>query len=185
MMQEHGWQQRRPPVVSIVGRSGSGKTSLLEKLIPELKGRGYRIGTIKHHAHPGFEFDVPGKDTWRHAQAGSEHVIIAAPGKVASICFPEEDPNLDTLAARMPDVDLILAEGYHWEDKPKIEVLRAARSTELRCAPEELLAVVTDMTLDVPVRCFDLNDVVGIADLLEHHFVLAAVQAESYARRIS
>jgi len=125
MMQEDGRARKHPPVVSIVGRSGSGKTTLLEKLIPELKGRGYRIGTIKHHAHSGFEIDVSGKDTWRHAQAGSEHVIIAAPGKMASICFPEEDPSLDSLAAMMPDVDLILAEGYQWEDKPKIEVMRA------------------------------------------------------------
>lgn len=71
------------PIICVVGRSKSGKTTLLEKLIPELKRRGYRVATIKHHSHPGFEIDVPGKDTWRHAQAGSDHVIISAPDKVA------------------------------------------------------------------------------------------------------
>ncbi len=170
-------QHKKPPIVSIVGHSGSGKTTLIEKLIPELKRRGYRIGTIKHHAHPGFEIDVPGKDTWRHASAGSEHVIIAAPGKMASISFPEEDPSLDSLAALMPQVDLILTEGYHWEDKPKIEVLRAARSKALRCTPDRLMAVVTDMALELPVPCFDMHDVAGVADLLERRFILKTGRA--------
>ena len=82
------------PILSIVGKSGSGKTTLLEKLIAELKRRGYRVATIKHHAHPGFEIDQPGKDTWRHAQAGSDHVVIAAPDKIASIRRLERDNQL-------------------------------------------------------------------------------------------
>ena len=79
------------PLVCVVGRSKSGKTTLLEKLIRELKNRGYRIGTIKHHSHPGIEMDKPGKDTWRHARAGRDHVVIAAPDQVASIRRVERD----------------------------------------------------------------------------------------------
>ncbi|MCU0489929.1 MAG: molybdopterin-guanine dinucleotide biosynthesis protein B, partial [Anaerolineales bacterium] len=73
------------PILSIIGKSNSGKTTLLEKLIPELRQRGYRVATIKHHAHAGFEIDQPGKDTWRHAQAGSQVVVITAPDKLALI----------------------------------------------------------------------------------------------------
>ncbi|MFQ5576026.1 MAG: molybdopterin-guanine dinucleotide biosynthesis protein B [Anaerolineae bacterium] len=95
-----------PPVICVVGRSKAGKTTLLEKLIPRLKERGYRLATIKHHSHPGIEMDRPGKDTWRHARAGSDHVIIAAPDRVASIRRVERPPTLDELAAGIKNVDL-------------------------------------------------------------------------------
>ena len=68
-------------ILSIVGKSKSGKTTLVEKIIAELKRRNYRVATIKHHSHPGFEIDHPGKDSWRHAQAGSDHAVVAAPDK--------------------------------------------------------------------------------------------------------
>jgi len=64
-----------------------------------MKQRGYRVGTIKHHSHPGFELDRPGKDTWRHAEAGSDHVVIAAPDKVASIRRVDREPTLDEITA--------------------------------------------------------------------------------------
>ncbi len=155
------------PIICVVGRSEVGKTTLLEKLIPELKGRGYRVATVKHHAHAGFEIDQPGKDTWRHAQAGSDHVVIAAPDKVASIRRVEREPTLDEIAATIEDVDIILTEGYKHTDKPKIEVVRAARGTLPICAPEELLAVVSDVAVTFDVPRFDLDDVVGLADLVE------------------
>jgi len=90
---------KTPPIISIVGKSKSGKTTLLEKIIPELKKRNYRVATIKHHAHRGLEIDQPGKDTWRHAQAGSDHIVIVAPDKVASIRKVESAPTLDEIAA--------------------------------------------------------------------------------------
>jgi len=99
------------PIVAIVGKSGSGKTTLLEGLIRELKQRGYRVGTIKHDAH-AFEIDRPGTDTWRHAQAGSEHVVISLAQRVASIRRVEREQRLDELAAGMADVDIVLTEGY-------------------------------------------------------------------------
>jgi molybdopterin-guanine dinucleotide biosynthesis protein B len=159
------------PVVSIVGRSGSGKTTLMEKLIPELKRRGYRVGTIKHHVHEGFEIDYPGKDTWRHARAGSEHVVIASPRKVAEIKQVEREPTLDEIVAGMRDVDIILTEGYHWEGKLKIEVVRAERSRELLCRQEDLFAITTDLDHDFAVPSFGLERVEEIIDLIERELI--------------
>jgi molybdopterin-guanine dinucleotide biosynthesis protein MobB len=155
------------PVICVVGRSKSGRTTLMEKLIRELKRRGYRVGTIKHHSHAGFEVDQPGKDTWRHAQAGSDHVVIAAPDKVASIRRVDQEPGLYELAAAMTDVDVILAEGYLRSGLHRIEVVRAARSPEPLCKADELLAVATDVPLASDVPCFVLDDAVGLADLIE------------------
>jgi molybdopterin-guanine dinucleotide biosynthesis protein MobB len=155
------------PVICVVGRSKSGRTTLMEKLIRELKRRGYRVGTVKHHAHPGFEVDRPGKDTWRHAQAGSDHVVIAAPDKVASIRRVEQEPGLYEIAATMTDVDVILAEGYLRSGRYRIEVVRAARSSEPLCPPDELLAVATDLPLSCEVPCFVLDDASGLANLIE------------------
>jgi molybdopterin-guanine dinucleotide biosynthesis protein B len=155
------------PVVCVVGRSKSGRTTLIEKLIGELKGRGYRVGTVKHHAHPGFELDRPGKDTWRHAQAGSDHVVIAAPDKVAAIRRVAREPGLDEIAATMTDVDVILAEGYLRSGKHRIEVVRAARSCEPICTPDELLALASDVQVPYDVPQFGLDDAAGLVDLIE------------------
>jgi molybdopterin-guanine dinucleotide biosynthesis protein B len=168
----HSKTMPNTPILCIVGRSGSGKTTLLEKLIPELKRRGLRVATIKHHVHPGFEIDQPGKDSWRHAQAGSDHVFLVASDKVASIRRVDREPTLDEIAATIQGVEIILVEGYKWAAKPKIEVVRAARSTEIVSSPNELLAIVSDMHFplsDIPR--FDLNDVPGLADLIESRFL--------------
>jgi len=143
------------PIISVVGKSQVGKTTLLEKLIAELKRRGYRVGTIKHDTH-GFEIDKPGKDSWRHAQAGSDAVLISSPEKVA-----------------MGGVDLVLTEGYKSGDKPKIEVSRQARGQELLCQEEELLALVTDQPFDLDVPQFEHGDVAGLADLIEKECLMS------------
>jgi molybdopterin-guanine dinucleotide biosynthesis protein B len=157
---------KAPPIVSVVGKSGVGKTVFLEKLIAELKGRGFRIGTVKHDTH-GFEIDQPGKDSWRHAQAGSDTVVLSSPWRVAVIKRLEEEMGLDEIAqAYLPDVDLILAEGYKSAHKMKIEVSREQRGQQLISPVEELIAVVTDQTFDVSVPHFAMDDVTGVADLL-------------------
>jgi molybdopterin-guanine dinucleotide biosynthesis protein MobB len=164
--------ERPLPIVSVVGRSDVGRTTLLEKLIPELKRRGYRVATIKHHAHPGFEVDKPGKDTWRHAQAGSDQVVIAAPDRVAAIRYVPHALTLDEIATTLiQDVDIILTEGYRRARKPQIEVLRAARGTEPICDPEDLFAIASDVPLSLNVPCFDLDDALGLADLIEVRFL--------------
>jgi len=156
-----------PPIIGIAGRSGVGKTTFIEKLLPELKRRGYRVGTIKHHAHPGFEIDQPGKDTWRHAQAGSDHVVIAAPDRVATIRRVNADPPLSALAAAMTDVDVILTEGYGRTPIPKLELVRAALSTDPICNPQHVLGYITDCALDGGIPCLPFEDVRGVADLIE------------------
>ncbi len=154
------------PIISIVGRSGCGKTTLLENLIPELKKRNFRVGTIKHHAHLGFEIDHPGKDTWRHAQAGSDHVVIAAPDKIASIKRLKDRLSLDEIALSMADVDIILTDGYQSAGKPAIEVIRATNGKKPICQPEQLIAVASDIVLSIDTPQFELNDYSGIIDMV-------------------
>jgi molybdopterin-guanine dinucleotide biosynthesis protein B len=157
-------------IISVVGRSQSGKTTLIEKLIPELKKRGYRIGTIKH-AHHGFDIDKSGKDSWRHWDAGADTVMVASPGKVAMI-KNDDCEALDCLKNYFDDVDLVITEGYKKEHKPKIEVLRAARHSRLICeADRHLFAVVTDVDIHPDVPIFGLDDIEKLADLIEEKFL--------------
>ena len=157
-----------PPVLSIVGKSGSGKTTLIEKLVPELKRRGYRVGTIKHGTHR-FEIDHPGKDSHRHFHAGADAVVIASSEKIAFIkrvqALPELDPMVSWL---LEDVDLVIAEGYKSADKPKIEVFRAAVHPDPACGPNDgRIAWVTDDDIRTDEPRFSLNDVAGVADFIE------------------
>lgn len=161
-----GAGDRLPPIVSVVGRSGSGKTVFLEKLIAELKQRGFKVGTIKHHLHD-FDIDQQGKDSWRHARAGSDTVIISSPKKVAMVKRLENEMGIDRLVrGYMGDLDLVLTEGYKSRAKQRIEVYRNERGGTLVSAPEDLLAVVSDTSLDLEVPQFGLDDAAGVADLI-------------------
>jgi molybdopterin-guanine dinucleotide biosynthesis protein B len=159
------------PILSIVGRSSVGKTTLIEKIIPELKQRGYRVATVKHHSHPGFDIDKPGKDTWRHAQAGSDHVIIASPDKIASIRRLGREMNLDQIAANINDVDIILTEGYKNAGKPALEVVRAEISDELLCNSPQLVALASDIELSSLAPQFRLDEITQIVDFIESSFL--------------
>lgn len=159
------------PIISVVGKSDVGKTTLLEKLLVELKKRCYRVATIKHDVH-GFNIDQPGKDTWRHAQAGADTVIISSPSKVAVISKVNQEQDIDQVAAMAVDVDLILTEGYKRANKPKIEVFRTGVYDELLCEPHELIAIASDCQFDKGVPCFNLDDAVGIVDLIEKLYLV-------------
>ena len=159
-----------PPVVSIVGKSKSGKTALIEKLIGELKSRGYRVATIKHTPQ-GMTFDEPDKDSWRHIQAGSEATAITSPDKMVLIKPIAQDVTLGEIVRFFgEDYDIILAEGFKQDDAPKIEVHRKEVGPPLTSI-RKLIAIVTDEPLETRTRQFSLQDVKGLADLLEEGFI--------------
>ena len=165
-----------PPVVSIVARSGTGKTTLLEKLIAELKSRGYRVGAIKHDAHR-FDIDHEGKDSWRLTRAGADTMLITSPEKIAMVRKnPSPEPDLaETVAAYCGDLDIVLSEGFKRSAMPKIEVHRKERSSSLLCRDEwfdpALIAVASDEPLELDVPIFDINDAAGLADLIVARFL--------------
>ena len=159
------------PVISFIARSGTGKTTLLEKIITELKNRGYKIATIKHHSHVGFDIDIPGKDSWRFAQAGSDHVIIASPDKIASYCKLDEEMQLDEIIKPIRGVDVILVEGYKESGKPTIQVLRQETGLDILMEASALYAIVTDVPLDFLGPQFDINDVQGITEFIIEAFI--------------
>jgi len=159
-----------PPVVSIVGKSKSGKTTLIEKLIRELKSRGYRVATIKHTSQ-SLTFDEPGKDSWRHTQAGSKATMISSPDKVVLIKPVARDISLEETAHLLgEDYDIILTEGFRQGDAPKIEVHRKVAGPPLTTT-KKLIAIATDEPLETKTRQFSLEDIKGLADLLEQGFI--------------
>jgi molybdopterin-guanine dinucleotide biosynthesis protein MobB len=166
-----------PPVVSIVAKSGTGKTTLLEKLIAELKRRGYRVGAIKHDAH-SFDIDREGKDSWRLTRAGADTMLITSPDKLALVkqYRSDQEPSLaESAAVYCRDVDIVLTEGFKRSSMPKIEVHRRKRSDELLCRGEEhdptLIAVASDSALEVDVPLYDINDAKGLCDLIVRRYL--------------
>ncbi|MFA4965302.1 MAG: molybdopterin-guanine dinucleotide biosynthesis protein B [Thermoleophilia bacterium] len=155
-----------PALVAIVGKSDSGKTTLIEKVIPELVRLGLRVGTIKHDAH-SFEIDHPGKDSWRHGQAGALAYAIASPERLAFITRLDGEMPLAEIARRyFAGFDLVLAEGYKRTAPHRVELFRVgAGHAEPLCGPGEAMALVTD----APLRhkhAFGLDDAAGLARFL-------------------
>ncbi len=160
------------PAISIVGKTGSGKTQLIEKLIPEFKRRGYRVATVKH-SPGGMEVDKPGKDSWRFAEAGSDAVAVSSPDKLAGIKTVDHDSSIEEIWHLIgSDFDLVLFEGFKKGKAPKIEVYRKELGEDLLCPAEVLSAIVTDEVLDINVPQFPLSDTQAIADFIEKKVVL-------------
>jgi molybdopterin-guanine dinucleotide biosynthesis protein B len=154
-------------IISIVGKSHSGKTTLLEKLIAELKRRGYRVAIIKHSHHKD-DLDVAEKDTWRFTKAGSELSAINSLDHLAIYRHMDKYFEPQDIASFIRwDYDILLTEGFKGSNYPKIEVHRAEQGKDLVSDPKLLLAVVTDEPLDVSVPQFSRDDVSGIADIIE------------------
>ncbi|MDO8532376.1 MAG: molybdopterin-guanine dinucleotide biosynthesis protein B [Dehalococcoidia bacterium] len=155
-------------VFCIVGKSNSGKTTLLERLIPRLTGRGLSVAAIKHHIHGDFEFDQAGKDSYRLRRAGARTMVLSSPKELVTIRGATADTPLATLAAALAvEHDLVLAEGYK-ETKGflKVEVHRQSLGPDLITAPEERLAVVSDGSPVVACPLFSLEDIAGLEALL-------------------
>lgn len=154
-------------VISLVGKSNSGKTTLMEKLITELTKRGYKIAIVKH-SHHADDLDTAKKDTWRFTQAGSVLSAINSLDHLAIYRRMEDffDPR-DISSSILWDYDIILTEGFKGSSYPKIEVHRAEQGKELLTDTRLLLAIVTDEPLDVSVPQLAHDDVNGIADIIE------------------
>jgi molybdopterin-guanine dinucleotide biosynthesis protein B len=161
------------PIVSIVGKSDVGKTTLLEKLVAELTSRGYRVATVKHDAH-SFDIDHKGKDSWRHKQAGASLTIISSPEKLALVTDTDHDHSLAEIRDKfVQGVDLILTEGYKREVHPKIEVCRKELYPELLCKEDDNLIAVAGDPPDPPkdMPLFDLNEPGPLCDFIEERFL--------------
>jgi molybdopterin-guanine dinucleotide biosynthesis protein B len=159
-----------PPVISIVGKSSTGKTTFLEKLIRELAGRHYRVATIKH-SHHAISFDQPNKDSWRHAKAGAAATMVSSTTEIQIIKPVPRELTIEELASHLgADYDIILSEGFSRGNAPKVEIHRKDAGPLLETA-NNLFAVVTDEPLDTDAAQFSHDDVKGVADLLVERFI--------------
>jgi molybdopterin-guanine dinucleotide biosynthesis protein MobB len=161
--------------VSFVAKSGTGKTTLLEKVIAHLKERGYRVGVVKHDAH-SFDIDHPGKDSHRLAAAGADTMLISSPEKLAMISRHAASPPVEELLTQyFTGMDIVLTEGFKKSSLPKIELHRKERSSTLLCRGENfdptLIAVASDEQLELDVHLLDLNDPEEVADFIEARFL--------------
>jgi len=161
---------KKPYAIAVVGNSGAGKTTLLERLIPALKGKGLRVGVVKHDAHR-FDIDHPGKDSHRLTAAGADTMMITSSEKLALVKRHAASPPVDELLERyFSDMDLVLVEGFRGSSLPKVEVHRKDFRRALICRGERndpaLAAVASDEPLDVDVPLLDLNDPGAIAEFI-------------------
>lgn len=162
-----------PATISIVGKSSSGKTTFLEKLIRELASRGYRVATIKH-SHHSISFDQPNKDSWRHARAGAVATMVSSTTEIQIIKPVSRELSIEELASHLgQDYDIILTEGFSRGNAPKVEVHRKDAGPLLEVA-SNLIAVATDEPLDSDAPQFALDDIKGVADLLEKKYLRPA-----------
>ncbi len=165
------------PAVSVVGKSDSGKTTLMEGLIRALTSRGWRVATCKHHVHE-VDIDQPGKDSWRHARAGSRVAMISSPTQFAVVRQIDAERTLDQIAAEAVagGCDILLTEGFKRAGNVRIEVSRLARSDEIISESAELFALVTDNPDLRPegVPLFGLDEADGLAAFVEERFLAKA-----------
>ena len=167
-----GQIDQAPPVVSIVGNSGSVKTTFIEKLIPELTRAGLKVGTVKHDVH-GFEMDKPGKDSWRHKKAGAATSMIASPKQIGIVMDVDYDHSPDELVVLFSGMDIVLAEGYKRGNKPKLEIFRPEVEAKPLCLEDpHLIAMITDTEVGTTTPTFATSDARGVATFLIDHFKL-------------
>lgn len=162
-------------VFGIAGYSGSGKTTLLEKLIPQFTARGLTVSVIKH-AHHGFDIDRPGKDSYRHREAGASEVLLACNDRWALMHErrAEAEVSLGELLAQLSPCDLVLIEGFKQEPVPKLEVYRPENGKPpLFPERRDIVAVATDADIATDLPKLPLNDIGAIAD-----FVIKTLQLE-------
>lgn len=161
-------------VIGFAGFSGSGKTTLLEKVIPLLTARGLRIAVIKH-AHHKFDIDKPGKDSFRHREAGAGEVLVVSGYRWALMheLLNEPEPSLQDLCSRLSPCDLVLVEGYKFSDIPKFEVHRSETGhPHLYPEDKNIIALVTDTKSDISLPQLDVNEPLQVANFILKYFSL-------------
>lgn len=161
-------------IYGVIGWKNSGKTSLLERLVAEISGRGFSVSTIKH-VHHSVDLDQPGKDTFRHRQAGAREVVLASADRFALMVEHRgPEPELPAVLARLAPVDLVLVEGYKRDAHPKVEVWREETGHPLIQPHDPLVrAVATDVALKLRVPVLDLNDTRAVAEFILRETSLA------------
>jgi molybdopterin-guanine dinucleotide biosynthesis protein B len=169
------------PVFGITGWKNSGKTTLTERLIAELTGRGLSLATVKH-AHHGFDIDKEGTDSFRHRKAGAREVAIVSGRRWALMheLAGEEEPRLEGILARLGPVDLVLVEGYKRETHPKIEArrLQSKNREPLAASDPRIVAVAADHPTEAgALPVFGLDNVPAIADFILAHLKIEAPRA--------
>ena len=161
-------------VFGVIGWKNSGKTHLMERLVAEFKSRNVIVATIKN-AHHGFDVDQPGKDSFRHRQAGAQEVLVASEKRWVLMHenTPDLKPSLTDLIKKLSKVDLVLIEGFKEDKHPKIEVVRQTSGQSLIAENDPtILAVATDVKLTIDKTCLDLNNTIGIANFIGIHLEL-------------
>lgn len=161
-------------ILGIAGYSGSGKTTLLEKILPLLKQHGLRISVIKH-AHHDFDIDRPGKDSFRHREAGAHEVMIASGHRWALMheLREEVEPTLEELCARLSPCDLVLVEGYKFSALPKLEIHRIETGHPMLYPNDtNIIALVSDSKAELPLPTLDIDAPQQVADYILSYFSL-------------
>jgi molybdopterin-guanine dinucleotide biosynthesis protein B len=155
-------------VIGLAGWSGAGKTTLLTRVIPHLREQGLRVSVIKH-AHHKFDVDVPGKDSWRHREAGAEEVLVSSGHRWALMheLRGAREPRLPELLKKMSRVDLVVVEGYKNEPHRKIEVHRAANGKPLLFPDDAgIVGIASDVAIETTLPTAHLDDIAGVAAML-------------------
>jgi molybdopterin-guanine dinucleotide biosynthesis adapter protein len=159
-------------IFGLAGWSGSGKTTLMTALIPELVAHGVTVSTVKH-AHHSFDIDQPGKDSWRHRQAGAHEVMIASSQRWALMheLRGADEPALDEVLTRMSPVDLVLVEGFKRHAHPKMEVHRQTLGKPLLYPDDPfVVAIASDERLaDCSIPWLPLSEAEAIAGFILRH----------------
>ncbi len=170
-------------VLGFAGYSGSGKTTLIEQVIALLVSWGVKVSLIKH-AHHHFDVDVPGKDSWRHRQAGASEVMVASDQRWALMheLRGEPEPSLDALISHLSPCDLVLVEGFKKDPIPKLEVWRREQGgPRLNADDPWIIALVTDEHQPGLLPCLDINDPEAVAHFIVRRFDLAVSQHRNRA----
>ncbi len=174
--------QMTPQILLIVGKSNSGKTTLVVKLIQALKERGYAVGSVKH-THDRFDFDKEGKDSWRHKKAGADATLVVTDSRVAMVKDDDRLP-VEKMQDYLGGMDIIIAEGFKRQALPKVEIFRvdSPHKAPLCLDDPNLKAFVTDSdirpTVPSAVPVFDLEDILALTDFIERSYLVPGIRGE-------